>query len=385
MKLFLSVLLKRTLLAELGVTKGEVEQCFLNRRTPFKYKDHEITFLAKTDRGRSLQVCFRLSDKIIHTVKIADRDVQLEQDGTVAEILSVQDGESNAADQMESNVPDANENRSVDIKIGIPTVSFKCDEKLHAHLTALAGASNTDIDTFIRQTLTRATSQTTNFGSTKHATEIDFGDLRRTDPFARDFGFSTGQPIDRYYIDQYLANHRTDICGSVLEIADNTYTKRFGNEKVTESVILNHTESERATIIGDLVSGLNVPREKFDCIILTQTLPFIFEVQKAIDTCFDALKNEGVLLCTVNGISQVSRYDMERWGDYWRFTTLSLDKLLSSRFPAIELTSYGNALSATAFLMGLPAQSLQRNELNHSDADYPVLIGARAKKSGNCH
>jgi hypothetical protein len=34
------------------------------------------------------------------------------------------------------------------------------------------------------------------------------------------------------------------------------------------------------------------------------------------------LKPGGVLLATVSGISQISRYDMYRWGDYWRFTTL---------------------------------------------------------------
>ncbi|MBS1952662.1 MAG: methyltransferase domain-containing protein [Cyanobacteria bacterium SZAS-4] len=193
--------------------------------------------------------------------------------------------------------------------------------------------------------------------------------------------------MDRFYIDQFFEQHCDDIHGCVLEIADNNYTKRFGVNRVLQSEIFHVTESEKATLVGNLVSGQNVPTEAFDCIILTQTLPFIYDVDSAIANCYRALKTNGVLLCTVNGISQISRYDMERWGDFWRFTNLSLAQLLKAHFKsstknpeAVSITTFGNVLTATSLLFGIPSQELQMKELNHHDQDYQVLIGARAVK-----
>jgi len=61
---------------------------------------------------------------------------------------------------------------------------------------------------------------------------IRFGSLRRVMPISRKWGFDRGLPIDRYYIERFLSAHALDICGYVLEIQDNAYTRKFG---VTES------------------------------------------------------------------------------------------------------------------------------------------------------
>ena len=57
---------------------------------------------------------------------------------------------------------------------------------------------------------------------------VRFGDLRRVDPIDGYFGYGRGLPIDRYYIEGFLARHAGDVHGRVLEIGDNTYTRRFG-------------------------------------------------------------------------------------------------------------------------------------------------------------
>ena len=36
--------------------------------------------------------------------------------------------------------------------------------------------------------------------------------------------------MDRYFIEQFLAAHRQDIRGRVLEVKDNEYTTRFGTD-----------------------------------------------------------------------------------------------------------------------------------------------------------
>jgi len=57
-------------------------------------------------------------------------------------------------------------------------------------------------------------------------------DFRRTTPFSREFGFDRGTPVDRRYIDGFLARNAADIHGHVLEIKDDPYTRRFGGERV---------------------------------------------------------------------------------------------------------------------------------------------------------
>ena len=55
---------------------------------------------------------------------------------------------------------------------------------------------------------------------------VDFGDLGRVTPFSRDFGYGRGQPVDRIYIERFLEQNSADIRGSVIEIGEDTYTRR---------------------------------------------------------------------------------------------------------------------------------------------------------------
>jgi SAM-dependent methyltransferase len=200
---------------------------------------------------------------------------------------------------------------------------------------------------------------------------IRWGNLRRLNPISRVFGFDRGQPIDRYYIETFLQRHRADIYGRVLEIGDPGYTRKFGGDRVTHSDVLHAIPGNpQATLVGDLATGEGIPKGTFDCLILTQTLLFIYDVSEAIANCYAVLKPGGVLLATFPGISHISRYDMDRWGDYWRFTTLSAKRLFGEVFSPenVAVQSYGNVLTAIAFLHGLAAEELRkkRAELSRS-------------------
>ncbi len=214
---------------------------------------------------------------------------------------------------------------------------------------------------------------------------VRFGSLRRLSPISRTFGFDRGLPIDRYYIERFLLEHTGDIRGRTLEVADNTYTRRFGGGRVERSDVLHAAVGNpNATIIADLTGDDGLPTEAFDCIILTQTLHLIYDVRACARQLCRALKPGGVLLATVPGISQISRYDMERWGDYWRFTSLSARRLCEEAGPMeVSVTSYGNVFTAIAFLHGLAAEELRQKELDYSDRDYELLIGVRAVKVAN--
>jgi len=212
---------------------------------------------------------------------------------------------------------------------------------------------------------------------------VRFGSLRRVDPVDRDFGAGWGRIIDRYYIEKFLEQHASDIHGRVLEVADNGYTRRFGDKRVNRSDVLHYVQGNPlATIVADLTDAREIPSDTFDCIILTQTLQFIFDLAAAVRTLHRILRPGGTLLLTCHGISPISRHDMEQWGEYWRFTSLSIRRLLAQVFPAdsIEVQAYGNVLAATAFLHGLTVQELRREELDYHDSRYEVIVGVRAFK-----
>jgi len=215
---------------------------------------------------------------------------------------------------------------------------------------------------------------------------VRFGDLRRLTPISRKWGKDRGGlPVDRYYIERFLERHAPDVRGQVLEVQDARYTRRFGGDRVTRSDVLHAVPGNvEATIVADLVSAPHIESDRFDCIILTQVLPFIEDVPSAVQTICRILRPRGVVLATVPGISQIVRHDMDRWGDYWRFTTLSARRLFQRVFPpeAVEVGSHGNVLTAVAFLHGLVAEELSPAELDYHDRDYELVITVRATKPG---
>jgi SAM-dependent methyltransferase len=212
---------------------------------------------------------------------------------------------------------------------------------------------------------------------------IDFGDLYRTTPFSRAFGFERGRPVDRFYIERFLERHASDVRGRVLEVGENLYTGLFGGERVVQSDVINLTaDNPNATIIADLTQAESIPSQAFDCFIFTQTLQFIYDIRAAVATIHRILKPQGVLLASFPVLSQICRYDMDRWGDYWRFTSASVRRLLEEFFPPdqVQVTSHGNILAAVCFLHGLAAEDLSPADLDFHDPDYQVVITARAVK-----
>jgi SAM-dependent methyltransferase len=200
---------------------------------------------------------------------------------------------------------------------------------------------------------------------------------------SRLFGFDRGLCLDRYYIERFLGRHAADIRGRVLEVADNGYTRRFGEDRVMTSDVLHlDPEDPKATIVADLTCADTIPPDAFDAIVLTQTLQFVYDIRAALSTLHRILKPGGVLLVTLPGISQISRFDMDRWGDYWRFTDASASRLLGDVFgeESVCVEAYGNVLVACAFLHGLAADELTEDELDYEDPDYQVLICVRAVK-----
>jgi SAM-dependent methyltransferase len=211
---------------------------------------------------------------------------------------------------------------------------------------------------------------------------VRFGSLRRLTPVSRDWGFDRGQPVDRYYIDQFLSAHSADIRGRVLEIDNNNYTRAFGGNRVTQSDVLHISDwGPGVTMVGDLTKLDHVESGLFDCVIVTQTLQLIYDYQAALRTIHRILRPGGVALVTVPAINK-SRDEMGAFGDYWAFRTISAQRLFAELFPADQLTvtGYGNVLTAVALLHGIAAGELTREELDQADRAYELTVGIRARK-----
>jgi SAM-dependent methyltransferase len=214
---------------------------------------------------------------------------------------------------------------------------------------------------------------------------LRFGQFRRLTPISKAWGFDRGLPVDRYYIESFLARNAEDIQGHVLEIMDAAYTSRFGGKRVRKSDVLDiSADNPNVTIVADLSHAENIASDTYDCIIITQTLLLIYDVRRAVETLYRILKPGGIVLGTVPGITKISREDMLRSGQFWSFTSLSIQRLFEEAFPAkhVEVEAHGNVLTAAAFLYGLAAEELRKAELDHQDPDYEVVITFRAVKPG---
>jgi SAM-dependent methyltransferase len=211
---------------------------------------------------------------------------------------------------------------------------------------------------------------------------VRFGSLRRLAPIDGRFGFSRGLPVDRWYIERFLARNAGDIHGRVLEAGEDLYTSRFGAGRVTRVDVLVRTAAERGTIVADLERGAGLPAAAFDAVVLTQTLQMIYDVRAAVGQVHRALRPGGVALVTASGISKLSTRPGGAWEEQWHLTPASARRLFADVFgdDAVTVSVYGNVLAAVAFLHGVAAAELTDRELVHQDPDFPVVVAVRAVK-----
>ena len=214
---------------------------------------------------------------------------------------------------------------------------------------------------------------------------VRWGSLRRVKPIHEGFSIARGTYVDRYYIERFLEQNAECVKGRVLEFSENDYTLRFGGDRVTQSDVIDvRADHEPATIVADITKGDHLAADAFDCIILTQVLNFVFDVPAAIRTLHRILKPGGSLLVSVAGISQIVPDEFEYCGDYWRFTRVSIRRLFEAEFPPenVHLEVHGNVLASIAFLHGLAAEELSREELDYCDPNFEVVLLLRVVKAG---
>lgn len=208
------------------------------------------------------------------------------------------------------------------------------------------------------------------------------GQLRRLTPIDPNWGYERGGPIDRVYVERFVAANADAIRGRVLEIAAPDYTSRFGSAVERVDILMATEGNPQATIVGDLAHAPQIPGNAFDCAIVTQTFQFIYDIRAALATLHRILVPGGVLLATAPGLTKISRIEDEEFGEWWHYTGRSLRRLAEEAFGegSVHVETFGNVLSAAGFLYGLGAPDLRPEELAAHDPYYEVVIGLRATK-----
>jgi SAM-dependent methyltransferase len=201
-------------------------------------------------------------------------------------------------------------------------------------------------------------------------------------PVSRIFGFDRGQPVDRVYIERFLERHRELIRGRVLEVGDDTYIRKFGGSAVSRSEVLEvQSGNPTATYVDDFTTGQTLPTGAFDCVIVTQTLQLIFDLQAAIRTLGRIVAPGGAVLATVPFITQIQD---EQWRPSWcwSMSTSAARRLFAGAFEEqlIEVSAYGNLTTAMAFLIGLAADEVPAPAFVRDDGDFPLIVGVCARK-----
>lgn len=194
-------------------------------------------------------------------------------------------------------------------------------------------------------------------------------------PLSRMFGMDRGTAIDRVFIEKFLDKNKKLITGDCLEIAENVYTMKYGTD-ISKSYIL-HVNGGKGMVKGDLVSGAGIEKEMVDCAILTQTLMFLSDLSSVPQNIYKMLKHGGDALITVSGISQISRFDANRWGHYFSFYPDAMKTLFEPVFGGKNITiqCYGNLKLAMGYLYGMCAEDFEKKVFEENDMDYPLIIG----------
>ncbi len=209
-----------------------------------------------------------------------------------------------------------------------------------------------------------------------------WGNLRRFAPVSVDWGGDRGTPIDRVFLDRFLTDHADLVRGRVLEILDDTYSRTYGGDDVTSTVVVDIDGTNRhADRIADLCAPGSLAGERVDSIVLTQTIGLLPDIPVALQNLWGALAPGGAMLITSNVLGRTAR--ASDGYDAVRHTPLGLRLAVERALPDAEVEEFGfgNLVTSIAFLEGISAEELTDEELRHYDPVFPTSCAVVVRKA----
>jgi len=198
------------------------------------------------------------------------------------------------------------------------------------------------------------------------------------------YGGTRGTSFGRAYIDDYVAgvaSREKRVGLRVLEVGDKQYSSKFfldcDNyvlEFIPNSPLVIDSNNNR--ILGDLTLVSNL-QAYFDIIVSTCTLAFTKNPFAAVKSYERILKPGGILIGVEPFLMQISEWDYDEYGEYFRFTDLGLRQLISSSFEdsaIVKVTSLGNRQTTLAQFHGLVIEDGIQDMTRH-ESKYATLFG----------
>lgn len=205
--------------------------------------------------------------------------------------------------------------------------------------------------------------------------EINWGDLRRSQPLCQFFGFMRGTPIDRYYLDRFIESIQNDVQGLTLEIGGQKTNRELYALKRTSGYRVLDLPGWSDDIVGDANDSGAVPEENFDSILILNVLEHCENPQKVVDNIYRWLKPGGHVYAMVPCAQRI--HPTPR--DFWRPMPDGLKSMFKA-FRSQKVTTYGNVTTVVASFHGIAAEELTPEELDFTHPDYPVICCLTAQK-----
>jgi SAM-dependent methyltransferase len=205
-----------------------------------------------------------------------------------------------------------------------------------------------------------------------------WGNLRRLKPFSDYYGFDRGTPIDRYYLDRFLASHVQAIHGDVLEIQAPGYVDKYGrNVRLKHSIDFN--AAMNPTYVCDLAAADVVPSDRYDCFLLPNTLHALRDIRNCMRHMLRVVKPGGVVLAATAAMGPLETGGM----DFWRMSAQGWQQLAADVWAGHDyrIEGHGNCLAVVAAMLGLAQEELAREELEYQDDRYPALVTLYCRKT----
>lgn len=190
--------------------------------------------------------------------------------------------------------------------------------------------------------------------------------------------------FDRYFINDYVSRHKQLIKGDILEFCggNTVYAKKFSEGDCTNISLMAYVEHRhvypQADYFTDLEDKTTLPDKKFDCIIATQVIMYMSQIDTVLQNLKWMLKDNGVLILTVPGPifhhSKNSRH-------MFSFTEDSINEICKRNFGKDEeydIKCYGNLEYAMYNFFWMKKNPYEKTI--PFDYYYTLVIGACCKK-----
>ena len=204
-----------------------------------------------------------------------------------------------------------------------------------------------------------------------------WGNLRRVRPFSNHYGFDRGTPVDRYYLDRFLASHAQFVRGDVLEIQTPSYVIKYGTDiRLSHSVDIEPRFTP--TYLCDLAAADIIPSDRYDCFLLPNTLCVLRDIRSCMRHMLRVVKPGGVVLASTAAMGPLQGDGM----DFWRMSAQGWRELAKETWEGHDwrIEGHGNCLTMVAATLGLAQEELTLGELEYQDDRYPVLVTLYCRK-----